>query len=840
MRIIADGSDFPESVRRQLRENEGLFEQMGRRDSEAYGQGFDDQNDRISKSFIQNLVQGLRHNEGRLDATGEQIRNDLLKPLEDQFVSRHGKLIGKQLGDDIREGFQLSGGSDEFLDQFVEDLEKNLAKATRAVDANQKAETALVEKGERDRTAAIVKAEREQASALRSTATEFQKLAAQIRAYHKSTETSRSARDSFIHDLETLDLRIKEVGGDTKVYQRDHSRLLGELRRTHPVLSRLSNMFSSFGDNVGRVFGKGSRNNFLNFFGSLIGSFAELPGLLFRGTQKFLNFGSSVAQVFTDAGGGMSGMFALFSKGAVTIAGLGVAFAVLGVIMGGIIALVGVVTSALLALVGVVVALAASLTFALGAAIAVVAGALFPLIAGLGVAFLAFKSLGKTAPIIKSLKKDFSDLGKEAAKNIFGNMSKAAGKLHVAIKGLGAITGPVSKALGGLLDELLASIASPAFADFEKFLGKVLPGMVTSLGHIFGNLGTALGGLFIAVAPATADFLTWLETVTQKFSDWANSVKGRHEIRDFIREGIDSLKKIGGFLGSVIGLIADLFTAGKDTGDSVFVSLGNTIDSWREKLEKAEKNHTLTKWFHDAKDTADQIGIMVEKLGAFIDRLDTPESRKRVRELAKAFDTVVGVITFLTPLVSTLFDYFVGPIILAVKGIKSIGNAFQDMGGFFKGTYNKVIGPVLAFFVSAVAAVENHFGDLFTTMGKVPGFGWATEIGNKLHDDAGRANDFADSIRQIPDKTVKVTVLAPSQSTIDKINAQLGGIHDRTVTVTVVTQHKGGAQDVTAGKVVVPGNGKVVHNYITMTTPTKDPAAVAQELLNRIAAAAYI
>lgn len=832
VKILADGTGFGEDARKKLRDSDSDFRSIGEDHSRAYEEGFTDQEDRIGADFVDGLVAGIRRNSGRFDSIADQLNSDLLDPIEREFKEKFGD-IGDEMFQELREGFRRSGGDTDFLDDFIENLERNVESATRRIEKVQ------IDSAERT-ALAIRQAEADKQKSIRGTTAEFRALVRQINAYHRSVDSTHADRAALRDDLERIGNKMRELGANTRTFDRDFRDVSSRLRTTHPLLQRLTNSFDGFGDSVARAFGKGARNDFFNLFGRITGFFVSLPGLVTRGIQSFINLGSNIKDTFGE------GPLSVIKKFGAGVAGIAIGLGGLAVVMGGVVLVAGVLSSALLSLVGAAVALSSALAFTLGGAIAVVAGALVPLAAGIGVAILAVQNMDKkTKKAFSGIKDSFKDLGKDAAANIFDTPLKDVEAIKNAIEGLKVITGPVSEALGGLLDEFIGSLNDPALKNFQVFLGKTLPDMVTSLGHIFGNLGTAFQGIFIAIAPFVQDFLDNIEQLTQDFSDWTNSVEGQNAIADFMDKAKESADAVGDAIEQITLLIADLFDVSKDTGDNLFSDLANTIKGWREELDKARENGTLQKWFEDAGKTAEAIGSMITELGKFIEKLDTPENRKAVRDLADLFDDLLAAIELIAPPLEVLFTSLFGWVDDSEEAIGSLKKAFRAMGEAFASIYNLLIGPALSAMVEGFADSLDLLADLFRTLGSVPKFGWAKELGDQLQTAADKAHAAAVNVKEIDtDVTVTVTVLAPSQATIDKINAQLGGIHVRAVPVNVTTP-RGSNVDTNASqsRITLPssGNGRIVNvGGVTVVTPTEDPVAVAQELLNRLAAAAYV
>lgn len=853
VRVLADGDGFDESLREQFRTSEGGFKQLGRTHSEAYDEGWNEQIDELTPKIIKGLEAGIRRNAGRFDAAGQQIADGTFDPIERQLKHRFGDELGEEMTQQMKKAFFRSGGSVDVVDNFVEHIEEKFVDLTDANEKQWKEQTEKIKKMVEEQADHLVKIEderarevssirREEATAalnslktrikvqdemwrkeaaaweaqrkierdtqveLRKTESEFRRLTATVEKFHRSTDADRTTRRRLLDDMDRLGERIRFLGGDTQEFERNFGRMRRELVTTRPILTRVTNLFDNLGDGVGRAFGKGSRSEFLNFSGRVIGFFAGLPGLVTRATQKIINFSSNIRAAFQEST--MKGLQALGSSLATGVAG----FIALGAVMLIVAGTAGILSSAILSLVGALTAMVASLAFAAGGGIAVLAASFLPLIAMIGLTILAFKDMDKeTSKAFSNIKKTFKDLGKDISRNIFDSPTKDAEALEKAIKDLETITGPVSKALGGLFDEFIADLNSPLWERFRKQLGDILPGQVTSIGHIFEALTNGIIGLFIAIAPYTDRFLNWVEEISNKFAKWANKPAEKNGVKSFMDEAFESATAVGKLIGSIIGLIGDLFGASKNTGDNIFTDLSSTIDGWRVKIEQAREDGTLQAWFEDAKRTAGAIANAIVEIAKFIEKLDTPANRQLVRDIANAFIELVGTIS-------------------------EAWMAFQMMGSIFRGIYNGIIGPVLSTMLHALANVLDLFGDLFSVLGKVPGMHWAKELGDDLHTAAAEADAAADAVRRIPQTwNVKVNVTW-SEATVKHMEDRLGAIRGRQVAVDsgVLTA------DVTGAVTPVPGSKTVIVQSMTINTPTEDPVAVASEVVNRFAAAAYV
>lgn len=441
---------------------------------------------------------------------------------------------------------------------------------------------------------------------------------------------------------------------------------------TEKTFNKLTTRLHAMGNKVGRIFGKGSRNDLVNFFGSLIGGLANIPAAISGGIGAVVDFGKQLKKTFQGAGGGVEGLGAVLGElASAGLPGLVAALAVAGIAITAFKLLIGPLGSAISLLTGLVLALAGSLGFALVGALAAVGGALVPFAAAFGVAALAMSGLNKKSGAFKDLKKQWKDLQKSTAEHLFGKDMGGLGVISGLLKTVKPLIDGVADAMHGLLTELGKATQSKGFQDMMKSIADALPGMVTQLGNIAGNIGTFLGEAFVAAEPMIKEFLGWLEKVTGQLADFGKVGKGgKSGLSDFFTKAWDSAKKVGRVILDIIGIVGRLFSAGKDTGDSIFEKLAGWLEDGLKKLDEWSKDGTLDQFFADAGKLGDKIGDVVVAVGELIDALDTPANRSMLFTL---LDVATGIIKGLASVIRW-----------AEKTKTAIAQFFLDVVGFFQ------------------------------------------------------------------------------------------------------------------------------------------------------------
>lgn len=454
--------------------------------------------------------------------------------------------------------------------------------------------------------------------------------------------------------------------------------------------------FEKIGNGIGRAFGKGSRNDFLNAFGSFVSLGPRLVQSFFDMSAAVGSFFDRIRQIRKDSDNFKNFLANLATEG---LPGLIAAAAAAALALGATIALMGPMASAVSLVLGMVLALAGSLSFALVGGLVAVAGALIPFAAALGVAAIAIGGIDKKSQVFKDLKKDWKDLKKETSQALFGSrdqFGKPMANLQSVrdvLKALKPIILTVADAMGGLLKSLGEQMKNPAVVQVLDDINAVIGPMVTTLGQIGGNLLLFLGEAFVAASPIIEEFLGWLLGVSEAMVEFG---KGGTEspLAKWFNDAWESAKIVGAFILELIGLVGDLFGLGKDTGDSLFADLTKQVRKIRDWLADPKNKDTIKQWFEDAKRLGRQLGRIVVKAIEFVDALDTPLNRKILEIVLGILETMFDVLTWLVDkwnefwqIVKKVVDFLAahtwvfsalfGPMISAIEvAIEAFGRLF--------------------------------------------------------------------------------------------------------------------------------------------------------------------
>ncbi len=134
-----------------------------------------------------------------------------------------------------------------------------------------------------------------------------------------------------------------------------------------------------------------------------------------------------------------------------------------------------------------------------------------------------------------------------------------------------------------------------------------------------------------------------------------------------------------------------------------------------------------------------------------------------------SFETLGKVITekvipFIAKLVNAWLPAAATQLRATIEVVKALWKSFE--------TWRDVVAGVISFILRKFAALSEMWSGVLRALGKVPGFGWATEAADKLDTAAGKANKLADAIDSIKSKTVTVKVNYSTPSRI-LVNGEL-------------------------------------------------------------------
>lgn len=380
---------------------------------------------------------------------------------------------------------------------------------------------------------------------------------------------------------------------------------------------------NDLGSRIGRMFGAGSRNNFLNLFGRSIGgsvkavfALRKAADSMFSTFMRGFNNAGENAKLFTRI---LSGGSALGSSLMSRLAASGPAAAVsIGVVT----VALSVMASVIGSLIGLVTALASTIVSALVGALAVTGGLLASVTAAAGLLTAAFMSMTDAqkkmmAEAFTPLRQQMVGIGQLMLQEMIPAFSTWASNLQRALM----LTVPAAQRMGQAFAQagniLTASLSGPGFQRFAQMMTVYLPGITTNLSMALGNFLNGLMGLFAAITPAVARFSSYLSDVALRFSNWANSAQGNNAITGFVDRALSSLRSLWGFVSSFFSFVsAVLFSPeAMNAGNTIFDGIAAKFREFTEYVRQAQANGDLQRWFDDAIEFGTRLWEVIEALG---------------------------------------------------------------------------------------------------------------------------------------------------------------------------------------------------------------------------------
>lgn len=749
IRVLADGSGFPDSVRDELDKADGQFDDAGSRQAKRYKKALAEELERLdSKEFGRELddlfTDALVHN----DSLDHFFNGPNWKRQVRNWEARFGGL-GTTAGKEIEEKFRKQGNL-QGLPREVGDIVNRINRIADQMKADSKKIAAQAEADARDFES------------------NFRKIMNDVdRASAQSKRVSLDAERTVLRAWDKMRASLVSLSRGWITYEKELERGRAVLKRTGKdvdrnanVFGRLSRTIDHLSVGIGRAFGKGSRNDFLNFTGSFIANASKLISLPFKILDNISQFTKGFRDAFAESGKFFSSIKAGFSEmakdsegGATALSGafssVLIALPALAAALIGIVAVLGVVAALASGIVAALVALAATITFAAIGAISALAALLPPLALGFGAVALGIATMdNKTKKALKEALKPFLDslkeLGGVARSGFVDGLGFAFERLSGTLDHLKPLVHDISEALGDVVRRFINLKDKPGPQAFFDTLENTAPGIIHGLGLALANLTRALSNIFVAVTPLAQEFVDWLVRITREFRLWV--FFHPDTIERFFRKASNAAQSFGDLVGAVIGLFSTLLGAGVKSGNNIFDALtrninhfndllkaknarrtvfdealngvkhtrkgfddliggmkkvddkftvtGQGIKDFRDNTDKIPKDDPLADWFQHGEQTADDIGNIAVSLGKIADALDNPESRKNLHDIADALSQIGGLAGTLGFIANLSFRglfplLHVGPAVDAVsRAIASIGNIKLpriDLGSIFHG-----------------------------------------------------------------------------------------------------------------------------------------------------------
>lgn len=334
---------------------------------------------------------------------------------------------------------------------------------------------------------------------------------------------------------------------------------------------------------------------------------------------------------------------------------------------------------------------------------------------------------------------------------------------------------------------------SGEFQDFLRDAGDAAGALLS----VLSNLGGIIGGFFGAGADEGVGMLETFRKSTQAIEDLIKSAEGQDALEGFfgligVAAGafLDVMKLLKPTLKAVGGVFKDLKGPLNNVRDSLMPIIDTLLNDPNFGFADAIEDlgpilSTVADGFATFLDFLNQLGPAVPIVTGAIIGLVTAiwlinaamaanpltlfvlalvAVGVGIAILWNKFETfrnvVMTVFNFIKDNWKLLLVIITGPIGLAVAAIIKNFDALKDaagvvtdfIGSVFTWLWNNAIQPAVKFIITAFGVLLNTWGVLLTTLGKVPGFGWAKSAGEAMKAAGDKALGLADNINKIPDQ----------------------------------------------------------------------------------------
>lgn len=574
----------------------------------------------------------------------------------------------------------------------------------------------------------------------------FQRLDAAFGAYIKTIQDDAIAQaldKQRRASVAALDAEEKRVAQQTKIndifardFEKDVTRLtaaqerlteaLGDVDRESPAFKAVAKDLKELEIglasaekearrfNIGLGSLKGSRNDFLNFIGTLSGFLERNIGSglqsLFQGVGNGISsLGKSLSDVngpLGAVGRGLGSFGANINKlGAGGLDGLIVQVAALIISLQLLVAILGPITAGISGLAAAFTSLAVGVGGGLLGGIVALGPALFALAAGAGAVALGFSNLDKAQKAVFGPLQDlFNEVRESVQARLFEGLGGQVSSLTTAL----APIGPFLTNLAGVFADWVADVVGeigpdgPLAATFAS-LGEDLPGIFRTLLDLVSAVGGSLTGLFAGAAPGAQRLFEGITGVVEQFSEWVNTAAGQQAINDFMQQAVDILTTLWNIAKQVGVALGELWqNGGQEAAQTLLTTVQGLVTSFAEWLGDSDNRQALIDFFNNGVRVAGVFGSIIGALISLFDSLDTQFSRGMFLLLAghvvaaigafQAFTTwtqnilqAIGQFGARVVAVANQIGVFARAAAIGARGfLTSLGGAFTAVGGFIR------------------------------------------------------------------------------------------------------------------------------------------------------------
>lgn len=479
------------------------------------------------------------------------------------------------------------------------------------------------------------------------------------------------------------------------------------MRRWSNSIDRTTILLNRHSEATGRMFGAGSRSEFLNFFGRLIGHMSALPALAVQGFGRMAAFGADLVEQFHDLRDASGGSFenvgqlsgALLKMGGRLVAFVLPAVAAFVIGIGAMTVLMPALLSLIGSLLGALVAVAGAITIGVIGALLALAPLVIAVAAGLGGVVLGMTGVDETSrklrKTLKPLQDAFARIKREISR---GFISELAPQIAGLTRAMNISLLPMMKnmmvAVGEIARELGLVFNSEQLRPFIDAFNISLPKIFARLGIAAGRFAAGLVAFFKPILPYAERLAAKLQEAAQTFLDWATSAEGQNSIADFMERAWSMAGKLWGIIKNIGSIIWSVFNAGSEGPGGDFLGwLERVTGQFADFLKTPEGQTAVHDFFEDVKNVMISIRDIFGVISTKMSEMDWDQAAEDVQ-------TVLDVITSIVTVFGATWTFIAGVVSVMRttwdEEWADMEERWKSITDFFNGLPAAVTAPLLA------------------------------------------------------------------------------------------------------------------------------------------------
>lgn len=328
---------------------------------------------------------------------------------------------------------------------------------------------------------------------------------------------------------------------------------------------------------------------------------------------------------------------------------------------------------------------------------------------------------------LNDVKTTWQDIIKQNQAQIFNTLANGLNTIKTALIALKPFISGVAQSMEQASQKVLKWAQNSQTA--QKFFNMMNTTGVKTFDALLsaaGRFGDGLVNVFTQLAPLFLWVANGLDSLGQKFQNWANSVAGQNAIQAFIEYTKTNLPKLGQIFGNVFSGIGNLMIAFGQNSSNIFdwlVKLTSQFKAWSEQVGQSQGFKDFISYVQENGPTIMQlIGNIVKALVAFGTAM-APIASKLLNFItnlagfiAKLFEThpavaqIIGVMGILggvfwalmapiaavSSVLSNVFGVTLLNIVTRILELTRITDLVSKAFGLLAGVFTSISLPVLA------------------------------------------------------------------------------------------------------------------------------------------------